>query len=363
MCSHSQRPHKFHPANIAQQFRRGLVDGVIPRLQSHLIVPSDDLDVLACGEPVRRPHRLRRSLVQRLRERLHRVQEHDYLVCGPRFDVFPSGLDVAALPFRGEGVACVDERGVKVRFRRQAGGVEPRVPVDVGERLGCGRVGGEEGEQVCFEVVGVEGLAGKGGEVVGDVFVPFGFGHLLFEVGEEGVAFLVRDAGESVVGVFALEVDDHFRKLVRGAELRHRVLEGLPSDDGGEVPVGVAVHRGLQPALEICRPALVEPEVFPAGVGDQVAAVGMREFVGYHVDVLSVARDHGRGGVCVDGILHPSVGKAGREDEHVVLGPLVRKDDFLDVTSARPPHTARNTDLDGLNVSFRRFLELPLRCL
>ena len=53
------------------------------------------------------------------------------------------------------------------------------------------------------------------------------------------------------------------------------------------------MYCGLDAPLEVGRPALVEPEVLPAGVGDEVAGPGVREFVGDDVDVSAVVGDEG----------------------------------------------------------------------
>jgi hypothetical protein len=48
------------------------------------------------------------------------------------------------LPFVGEGVDDVDEGGIEVWLWGQAWGVEPCVPVQLGEKLGGLCVGAEE---------------------------------------------------------------------------------------------------------------------------------------------------------------------------------------------------------------------------
>jgi hypothetical protein len=70
------------------------------------------------------------------------------------------------LPFVGEGVDDVDEGGIEVWLWGQAWGVEPCVPVQLGEKLGGLCVGAEEVEDCGLELVGVQGLALEDGEVL-----------------------------------------------------------------------------------------------------------------------------------------------------------------------------------------------------
>ncbi len=127
---------------------------------------------------------------------------------------------------------------------------------------------------------------------------------------EQIEALLVGDAGEGVVWVFAFEVDDQLREFVVVAELLDRVGEGLPADDGAEITPGVvAVDGCLDAPFQVRRPSLVQLEVLPAGVADQVSRPGMGELVGDDVDVLAVVRDDGRGGEGEDGVFHAAVGE------------------------------------------------------
>ena len=80
-----------------------------------------------------------------------------------------------------------------------------------------------------------------------DEFVETGSGQEFFEVVEEGEAFLVGDAGEGVVRVFASEIDHQFREFVVLAELGDGVRQGFPANYGGEVAerFAVSVRLGL----------------------------------------------------------------------------------------------------------------------
>ena len=100
------------------------------------------------------------------------LEEDDELRGGPGGDVGGGGVEAGGVevgrglaeeegsPFFGEGVAGDGEGGVKVRFGgREAGGVEPLVPVDVcGEGFGCFGVVREEGEEGVAEVEGGDGF-------------------------------------------------------------------------------------------------------------------------------------------------------------------------------------------------------------
>ena len=92
-------------------------------------------------------------LPQRLLEFLHRLQEDDHLIGPPPRNIRGARLEVGAgvvievLPPRGQRIAGIRQRGVEVRFRREAGGVEPFVPIQVFEEGVGFAVVGEEGEQ------------------------------------------------------------------------------------------------------------------------------------------------------------------------------------------------------------------------
>ena len=65
--------------------------------------------------------------------------------------------------------------------------------------------------------------------------------HKVLNVEQEVETLLVRDAGESIIRILTLQVHDQLGELVVVAKVLHRVLQGLPSDDGGEVAVSLAV--------------------------------------------------------------------------------------------------------------------------
>lgn len=55
---------------------------------------------------------------------------------------------------------------------------------------------------------------------------------------EEDETFLIRYAGECIIGIFSLEIHDQFCKLVISPKKRDGVRESLPTNDGREVTIG-----------------------------------------------------------------------------------------------------------------------------
>lgn len=75
-------------------------------------------------------------------------------------------------------------------------------------------------------------------------------------------ALLVRDAAVRVIGILALlEADDKSLELGSVLVLLQRVVQGFVPDHVCEAAFGGRVQRLLQHALDVGRPALVEPEV------------------------------------------------------------------------------------------------------
>jgi hypothetical protein len=70
------------------------------------------------------------------------------------------------------------------------------------------------------------------GTYVRNELVKLGLAHEVLNVEQEVEALLVGDAGESIIRVLALQVCDELCELVVVTEVVHRVLQGLPSDDG-----------------------------------------------------------------------------------------------------------------------------------
>lgn len=53
--------------------------------------------------------------------------------------------------------------------------------------------------------------------------IPLLFAEQFLQVVKKGEAFLVRNAGEGVVGVFTVEVDDQLRELMGLSKLGNRL--------------------------------------------------------------------------------------------------------------------------------------------
>jgi hypothetical protein len=70
------------------------------------------------------------------------------------------------------------------------------------------------------------------GTYVRNELVKLGLANEVLNVEQEVEALLVGDAGESVIGVLALQVCDELCELVVLAKVLHRVLQSFPSDDG-----------------------------------------------------------------------------------------------------------------------------------
>lgn len=70
-----------------------------------------------------------------------------------------------------------------------------------------------------------------------DEAVEFLLSYKCFQVEKEVKSFLVGDAGESIIGVLALEVRDQFSELVVMPKMLHGVSKCFPTYNGGEVSI------------------------------------------------------------------------------------------------------------------------------
>lgn len=84
-------------------------------------------------------------------------------------------------------------------------------------------------------------MVGMQGTYVRNELVKLGLAHEVLNVEQEVEALLVGNAGESIIRVLTLQVGDQLGELVVLTKMLNRVLQGLPSDDGREVAVGLAV--------------------------------------------------------------------------------------------------------------------------
>lgn len=152
----------------------------------------------------------------------------------------------------------------------------------------------------------------------------------LFEVAQEGVSLLVRDLGHDVVRPLPLELKDQVRENAVAAAVRLDVVhEVLPADDRLQLHLLFAAQLADDVALDVDGPALIQPEVLPGVVRDEVAAVAVRELVGDDGDVLAVARDDGGAVEVEDGVLHAAQVERARQNDEVVEGPGVLEDEIL----------------------------------
>lgn len=139
----------------------------VPSLQADKIVPTQNLYVPTLCESILGTHEARVLLPQGALEPLHPLQKNNDLIRGPALDVpglrseFGIPICGSRFPFRSKRVADVDERGVEIGFGREAGGVEPSVPIYGFECGGGGRIGGKEINEILFELLRVEGFACK----------------------------------------------------------------------------------------------------------------------------------------------------------------------------------------------------------
>ena len=181
-----------------------------------------------------------------------------------------------------------------------------------------------------FEVVAVETLALPLGEVVRDEGVENVLSEQFLQVVEEVEPLLVRNAGEGVVGIFALEIHDQLGEFVLLAKLVDRVRQCLPSDNGAEIAPGVVpMDGGLDASLEVGGPPLIEPEVLPAGVADEIPRPGVRQLVRDHVDVLAVVGNYRWSGEGENGVFHTAVREGRGQNEDIVLLPGIGVDNVF----------------------------------
>mmetsp|Transcript_7558 Transcript_7558/g.27608 ORF Transcript_7558/g.27608 Transcript_7558/m.27608 type:complete len:209 (+) Transcript_7558:468-1094(+) len=115
--------------------------------------------------------------------------------------------------------------------------------------------------------------------------------HVL-QVHQERESLLVRDLAEHVVRVDAA-LQRRLQHSVRmlGAQPRHRLLQLHQSPDRVEVEDRLAVQLVHDLPLHEHREPLVQPEVLPRAVRDEVAAPAVRDLVRDDVRLASIARE------------------------------------------------------------------------
>ena len=118
--------------------------------------------------------------------------------------------------------------------------------------------------------------------------------------------------------------------------VRVEVADGIDFIDqpliaqGGEHFTHVSAVDGLHDALlEVHGEALIEPEVVPGGIGDEVAAPRVGEFVRHEGHERAVSGNDGGGGKRQARVFHSAEGEGRREDEQVIPLPGIGAVQFL----------------------------------
>lgn len=154
--------------------------------------------------------------------------------------------------------------------------------------------------------------------------VPFLASDGLFQRPDERATFLVRYDAEQLIWVLVLVVDDELGSRAVLSEPGDTGIEFLATNDVRKVLGCRSMEFSIDASLEISRPAFVEPEVLPAGIGDEIPRPRMAQLMRDDMDVLSIARDHSRRHVGHGRILHTTKRERARENKDVVLTPDIR---------------------------------------
>ena len=109
-------------------------------------------------------------------------------------------------------------------------------------------------------------------------------------------------------------------QILNGIHLVHQALVA----QCGQHFTGFSPVDGFHDALlKVDGEAFIEPKVIPCGIGHEVPAPGVRQFVGHEGDQRAVSRDDRRRGKRQPWILHATKRKGCRQDEQVVAVPSV----------------------------------------
>ena len=79
-------------------------------------------------------------------------------------------------------------------------------------------------------------------------FVKLRFSNQILEVEQKVEALLVRDAGECIIRVLALQIGHQLGELMVVAKVLHGIGERLPTDDGREVAVRLSMTADVSTA-------------------------------------------------------------------------------------------------------------------
>mmetsp|Transcript_10778 Transcript_10778/g.25396 ORF Transcript_10778/g.25396 Transcript_10778/m.25396 type:complete len:560 (-) Transcript_10778:386-2065(-) len=333
-----ERPRELHAALALEEVDHLRHDEVCAHLDAQSLPAEAHLCVARGAELV---ERVERGEARRQRRRRHGVgvahflehvlEQRDELPRAPAFDVSRAGTaeGLLRLPLLGRSEPAVAQRAAR-GTELVAEGVgdgwharlhEPRIPVDRA-RVDLTRAaplheeGAEVGARECLELEVVHVGARE-------VLEDLGAADDRREVVEQVEALLVRHRGEGVVRVDVAQLRHHVRERVGRAVERDVVGEVLRTGDCAEVVVRRPLHVALDLALEPHGPALVEPEVLPRVVGDQVARPGVAHLVRHDVCERAVPGEQRRGDEGEAWVLHAAVGEGGRQAEDVVPPPHV----------------------------------------
>ena len=154
-------------------------------------------------------------------------------------------------------------------IRRQAGTEDPVVDMKPLTR------GSRRRQECSFEIIeealGGHRLEGKLVEVAANKVIPGASPDRFLEHAEEEEPLVVGDEIHAIVGVATSQRQLQMSVGARCTESLDFVVELLARDQSEHLGV-VGPIQGLHDAMfEVGREALVEPEVVPAGVGDEVA--------------------------------------------------------------------------------------------
>jgi len=315
-----ERREEFAAAHFDEE---GLQPGIRRRVAAAdgLLHPRKQDLVVACAADAPRGvevgHPLGRGVVGEI------GQEAITLLVDPIVPGQVGGGEAAVLPSGQHGVDPFDAgAGHAGAVVGQARAIDPLVEPHGGQ---VGLVCEERALEVVDEALGVHALEGVFLEVAGEPFVEAFAADGVFHEPQEEVALVVGDGGHAVVGVTALQVE-----LQMGV-VRIEVTDGVNFIDqplvaqGGEHFTHVPAVDGLHdPLLEVDREALIEPEVIPCGVGHEVAAPGVGEFVRHEGHEGAVSGDDGRGGKRQARVFHSAKGEGRRKDEQVIALPGIR---------------------------------------
>lgn len=131
-------------------------------------------------------------------------------------------------------------------------------------------------------------IAKKNSTYMRDELVPLLLADQVLEVEQEVKPFLIGNAGECIVRILALEIHHQLGEFVIVSKVFHGVGQRFPSDDGREMTVRLAMNGSQDPSLQVHGPSLIQPEMLPRGIGDEVAAPAVGELVRNDINVFSV---------------------------------------------------------------------------